>query len=99
MSYIYVVSGGALRKGVVKIGHTTNREELIDRYSTYYGDDCEISYAKNPENENVEADIHSYMRQNYDLCGVELYYCAKKDVTYVIKCFTGCERLCKCKRD
>jgi len=42
--YLYVVHGGLLTDGYVKIGMTQDKDKILNRYRTYYGHNVKANY-------------------------------------------------------
>jgi len=94
--YIYIVSGGSLKNGYVKIGRTDDYSTLRTRYKTYYGDDVKISYVKVQNAVGVEEYIKNYPEMSECHYSGEIYECKCTKAKELVKELTNCNRLHTC---
>lgn len=88
---LYVVYGGCLNKGTVKIGKTTDIDASMAQYKTYYGKDVKCSSCIS---DNLDADEEKLKRilTQCNLSG-ELFKVRVSRVKIRIKGITGKNRM------
>jgi len=93
---IYIVHGGFLKKGHIKIGRTGNCDELLKRYSTYYGSNVIIKFVNINNTEQIEKLIMEKLKEKYKYDG-EIFKCLISEAEIIVKEITNKKRMKICK--
>ncbi|AYV83327.1 MAG: hypothetical protein Hyperionvirus6_8 [Hyperionvirus sp.] len=96
MGYVYVMHGGGLKKGLVKIGSTGDIEKRFMAAKTFYGPEAKGSYVKVTDYQSHEKNIHEKLKDSQH--GGELYKISPRAALQMIKAVCDKKKCQKCER-